>query len=509
LAESGLFQSTTGELLGRLAEVRHEYINSFGEKKLAAKRHFKEIQDEIFDEQIKHNRENPDKRAIELSKWDPFSQEKVDWFDQEWMFGVAGFDIVIGNPPYISHDKIANRSALRTHFESYEPFADIYCYFIENGIRQLKDKGVICFITSNSYLRAEYGAPLRQYLMRKSKLSQIVNIHQSQVFESAIVNVAVLIAEKSGGDKNDKTCLIVDAELSNLREFHNFVRANSFLSQQSDLVSKTWTLAKPELVELRRKLEKGNPSLESLGTKIRLGIATGCNDAFIIDAVQRSEFINKQKANQSIIKPVLRGRDIFRFFYNEPEQFILLTKNGIDVKREYPDIYDYLSTFGTTFMNRGAKGQHWTNLRACAFFDDFKRTKIIWIEMAGRFALCEDEVYLLNSAYFLLPPRDFDPKYLLAVLNSKTIKFYLTQIAETSGMGASRWINNYVKEFPIPRTGAKLQSEIVQLVTQIIDQKNRDLDSDTSSLERRLDHLVYRAYDLSETEIELIDNSTV
>ena len=172
----------------------------------------------------------------------------------------------------------------------------------------------------------------------------------------------------------------------------------------------------------------------------------------IIDEEKREMFRRKNPKNLEIIKPILRGRDIFRYGYTFAGLYILLAKNGINIYRDYPDIYEHLVSFGDAFKKRGAKGRHWANLRACAFLDDFKREKLIWIELTdmGRFALCVDEIYLLNSAYFMLPPKGFSSKYLLGILNSSLIRFYLVHIAETSGMGTTRWINNYVKEFPIP-----------------------------------------------------------
>nr|WP_289781679.1 TaqI-like C-terminal specificity domain-containing protein [Dysgonomonas mossii] len=134
-----------------------------------------------------------------------------------------------------------------------------------------------------------------------------------------------------------------------------------------------------------------------------------------------------------------------------PSLKILLTKNGVDVSK-YPSVYKHLDSFGDSFKQRGAKGQHWTNLRACAFFDDFKLEKIVWIELSdmGRFAICREEVYLLNSAYFLIPPKGYSSEVITAILNSLVIHFVLHSIAESSGTGTARWINNNVKEFPIP-----------------------------------------------------------
>ena len=189
----------------------------------------------------------------------------------------------------------------------------------------------------------------------------------------------------------------------------------------------------------------------------------------IIDENKRLELIDADPKSKEVIKPILRGRDINRYFYENPNLYILLTKNGIDVTKQYPAIFQHLDSFGDGFKTRGAKGQHWTNLRACSFFDDFALEKIIWIELTdlGRFSLCTEEIYLLNSAYFLIPPHEFKAKYLLALLNSKLIKFYLQQIANTSGVGTTRWINIYVKDFPIPEISIANQEVFIDAVNNI------------------------------------------
>ena len=133
----------------------------------------------------------------------------------------------------------------------------------------------------------------------------------------------------------------------------------------------------------------------------------------------------------------------------------------------------------------------------------------MWIELTdlGRFALCDEEVYLLNSAYFLLPPPDVESKFLLGILNSSTIRFYLGLIAETSGMGTSRWINNYVKEFPIPMVPYDQQTQVIKLVDQIFDTKRTDSDTDLSELENEIDQVVYSLYNLTPEEIGIVEGA--
>ena len=476
-------------------------------QKLACKRADKKLRRALATE-LKHIG-MPADDAEKIAHWDPYDQNaSTDWFDPEWMFGVRdGFDVVIGNPPYVSHDKIPKqfKTKIKNHYQSYQSFADVYCYFIEKAIELQNQQGILSFITSNSYLRAEYGAPIRRLLQSKNMLLRVLNIEDSQVFESVIVNVAIIVSRKPT-NLTDDFCIVVNSSFSG-NSFEDFVKNNGFNYPQAYFNSRSWTLVGPRFVELQRKLESSGKTLEQLRAKIRLGIATGSNEAFLIDEDKKREFCERNPVNAEIIKPILRGRDIFRYSYTSAGQYILLAKNGVNVQKDYPDIYEHLDSFGDKFRNRGAQGQHWTNLRACSFYDDFKKEKIVWIELtdSGRFALCNEEVYLLNSAYFLLPPSGIESKFLLGVLNSSTIRFYLGLIAETSGMGTSRWINNYVKEFPIPEAAYDQQSLIIELVDQILDAKRTNPDTAVSELENTVDQLVYLLYDLTPEEIAIVE----
>ena len=480
------------------------------QQKWACKRKDEELRSELATELKSMG--TPADDAEKIAYWDPYDQSSTaDWFDPELMFGITeGFDVVIGNPPYISHDKIPKqlKTKIKNHYQSYQPFADVYCYFIEKALELQNKKGLLSFITSNSYLRAEYGAPIRSLLLNKNMLLRMLNIENSQVFESAIVNVAIIISRKPT-DSTDDFCIVVNSPFSG-NSFADFVRINGFNYSQADFNSKSWNLAEPKLVKLQGKLESSGKTLEEFRTKIRLGIATGSNETFLIDEDQKREFCEKNPVNAEIIKPVLRGRDISRYSYTLPGQYILLSKNGVNLERDYPDIHEHLDSFGDKFKNRGAQGQHWTNLRACSFYDDFKKEKIVWIELSnlGRFALCNEEIYLLNSAYFLLPPSGIDSEFLLGILNSSTIRFYLSLVAETSGMGTSRWINNYVKDFPIPVVVHEQQTGIIEIVNQILAAKASDSDADTADLEKEIDQMVYALYDLTPEEIAIVEGVT-
>lgn len=379
----------------------------------------------------------------------------------------GGFDIVIGNPPYVSHDRVDNKEYLKYNFKTYQAFADLFCYFYEFGIRINKPNGILSFITSNSFLRADYGKPLREYFLDNTSIEQIINIEDAQIFSDAIVNSVIVTLVKQKDIL--KRALIVDNKFNIQNDFGTFIETNKFAYAQTDFDSLSWNLIRPEILKLRNKIKGDNPTLEELGTKIRLGLATGSNDAFIITEEQKNQLIKEDLKSKELIMPMLRGKDIEKYYFNLPNLYLLLTKNGIDIPNEYPAIYNHLDSFGENFKKRGAKGKHWTNLRACSFFNDFQKEKIIWIELTdkGRFSLCEEEIYLLNSAYFLLPPENLNSGYLLSLLNSRVIKFFLKQIANTSGVGTTRWINIYVKEFPICIAGTDTQSTLDELAKKM------------------------------------------
>ncbi len=429
----------------------------------------------------------------------------------------GGFDIVIANPPYISHDKIEIKESLRKFFKCYEPFADIYCYFIELGMKLQNPKGLLCYITSNSYLKARYGMPLRNTLREKGLLLQLINIEDFQVFEAAIVNTAVVLVLNKMVSITPR-CLVVSATHDYGDGFQQFVERNALYYAQTDFQVEPWSLTSPEKLKLKNKIEKAGKSLERYGTKIRLGLATGANEAFIIDNVTKNVLVKKDPKSRDLIKPILRGKDIFRYRYCFSDNYILLTKDGINVKKDYPAIYQYLDSFGDSFKNRGAQGNHWTNLRHCSFYDDFKKEKIVWMELSdhGRFVLCDSEIYLLNTAYFLIPPRQFLWKYLLGILNSQVIKFYLGMIAETSGMGVTRWINEHVKKFPIPEAEKSKQAAIAELVDRIlIIVKDEDYLSKPAKqarvkeLEHQIDQMVYELYELTPEETAVVEDSNL
>jgi len=287
--EKDLFNAA---LFSKLEELKPLYFN---ETSASKKQEYRKQIDELIS-QITNGRKDFD---FEVYFSEVFHEKK-------------GFDVVIANPPYLSHDKIIEKKFLAKKFRAYEPFADLYCYFLEIALNLQNETGLLCYITSNSYLRAEYGKPLRNLLLEKDFILSVINIEDFQVFDAAIVNTAVLIAQRHCG-RECPACLVVNTGYDGGISFDEFIEKNKFFYSQSNFRGRAWYLLLLQQLSLKNKIELAGKTLEMYGTKIRLGIATGANEAFIIDEAQKSKLIKKDSRNTRIIKPVLRGRDIFRY----------------------------------------------------------------------------------------------------------------------------------------------------------------------------------------------------
>lgn len=495
LVEEDLFSDPS--LQERLNELRSKYFRatSPSAKSKIQKSYFDTIQPDLVDDQ--------DERGAQLKSFNPFDAEVVaDFFDSEYMFGIKAFDIVIGNPPYISHDSISLEKRILKKYQVFEPFADLYCYFYELGMEVLNEKtGVLTYITSNSFIKAEYGKPLRAFITKRGALAKLINVEETQLFDAAQVNTSIMFVSSTQPETVDIVSAVYD---SKSLDFEDWAKSETHQIPSSRFTGSPWILADQETSDLLAKMQQQNRTLSSLGAFTRLGIATGKNEAFVIDASKRQEFLDEDAANESLIKPVLGGEDIDAYFYNSTK-YLILTPNGVNVPRDYPSLMKHFESFDDKFRTRGAQGQHWTNLRAIAFLSEFKEEKIIWIELAnrGRFAYSNEEIYLLNSAIFMKPPSGYSAKALTALLNSTPIYTYMRNVSQTIGSG-NRWIKATVEAFPIPAVTIENKptwSKLEDLVEQIMGFTPETIPQE---LITAIDAETCKLYELSPEQEELI-----
>ena len=382
-----------------------------------------------------------------------------------------GFDIVIGNPPYIQLQDEGGKLAKlyrQAKFNTFSSMGDIYQLFYEKGIVLLKKKGHLCYITSNKWMRAGYGETSRKYFAEQSQPKILIDLAGEKVFENATVDVNILLLQKTAYTQS--TCALrggLDC-LENRSD-------SSKLSGQSIEFPKngnSWVILSDIEQRIKQKIEAVGRPLKEWDIKIYRGILTGCNDAFIINKEKRDELIKKCPKSAEIIRPILRGKDIKKYGYNFAELYLLFIPWHFPIHRDtnitgaskeaelafqqkYPAIYNHLLQYKEQLSNRNRAETgiryEWYALQRFGsnYMDDFNKQKIIWTDIACKpsFVFSDKEIYFLNTAYMLSGHHLY---YLLHILNSKLITFYFTHTATGLGNKGLRLFKIFVEKIPIP-----------------------------------------------------------
>jgi hypothetical protein len=438
-----------------------------------------------------------------------FKEKSVDFFETMYFFPKVkdGFDIVIGNPPYVSIQRIDDSSILKSaNYETFEKTGDLYSLFYEQGINLLRENGILCYITSNKWINANYGKSTRRYFATKTNPLILIDFAKVKIFESATVFVNILITEKARNKNQLWACAIQGDHLpeSDLNEYFN---ANKF--ELKNLNEGIWKVSNASADNINTIIESKGLKLEYWkDIKLNAGIKSGLNNAFHIQEDDRTTMIKKNPKNEEIIKPLLRGKDIKRWSYTFANWYILNTHNGlkgvlppVNVIKDFPDIHRHLEGFLPAVQDRQDQGLHWTNLRDCAFLLEFELPKIVWIEISDRanYAYDETGMFLTNSAYFMTGKH---LKYILAVLNSKVADYYFFQITATIAGGRKRYTGQYVEKVPVPQISDEEEEPFNKIVDYILilkeNEQNQEARLAYTYFESVLEAMVYELY-FSET----------
>jgi hypothetical protein len=273
-----------------------------------------------------------------------------------------------------------------------------------------------------------------------------------------------------------------------------------------------WYIGDDEAGKLKLKIEKDSKLLKDFKISINFGIKTGYNEAFVIEENTKDELIKADPKNAQIIKPILRGRDVQKYAYTFENVYLINTHNGlksknimrIDAAKDYPVIYNHLKNYLPKVEKRYDQGDHWTNLRNCAYLDEFEKQKIVWGEISDKpkFAF-DDSNYYAEATTFLMTGEKL--KYILAVLNSKVSEWYFHTIGTTTGMGTNRWKKYKIESLPIKEPTREQEQQIENLVDRILILKKQDQKANTKGIENEIDKLVYQLYGLTGEEIEIVE----
>lgn len=371
--------------------------------------------------------------------WDlEFPEVFVDLHRSDWAAN-PGFDVVVGNPPYVRQEQLSpNKRWFRQAFAVYHGVADLYAYFYEQGVRLLRHGGFLGMITSNKFLRAGYGQPLRAFLAGKAELQELVDFGHAPIFQGADTFPCIALLQKPDPGRQEGADVRVcpfHREVLGTVELARYVAENAYGVPLARLGGEPWNLERPEVGVLVDKIRQAGVALrEFAGTAPYRGIVTGLNEAFLIDKAARDRLIAADPRSAEVIHPYLRGQDIKRWVPEWAEVWMVFTRRGIDINA-YPAIKSYLAQFREQLEPRPAnwKGSRWPGRKpgtykwyeiqdSIDYWELFSTPKILYqeIQFHSRFSLDEDG-YLTNNKVFLIPTTDL---WLLAVLNSPLIWWY-------------------------------------------------------------------------------------
>ena len=420
-----------------------------------------------------------------------------------------GFDIVIGNPPYISLQNeggSVGKPYEKADFSSFDRRGDIYCLFYEKGMQLLSPGGTLCFITSNKWMRAAYGEKLRGFLAKHTNPCLLIDFSGNKIFENATVDVNILLLEKAANaGQTEAVTLGKDFRLSaeNLSLYvHQHATRTAFSSSES------WVILSPIEESIRRKIEAVGTPLKEWDIQINYGIKTGYNDAFIISTAKRDEILancqteEERQRTEALIRPILRGKDIKRYSYDWAGLWLINTHNGvkgelppIDITL-YPAIKAHLDSHWDRIARRSDQGITPYNLRDCAYIKDFEKPKIMYPNMTKYLPFAYDNrCFLTNQKCFIITGKHI--AYLTAFLNSSIFK-YCFRNAFPELQGGTRELSKvFFDKISVLQVDDETNERFIALVEDI-------QAAYTPQKAKAIDALLFEVYGLSEEDKKVI-----
>ncbi|HEC1766564.1 TPA: class I SAM-dependent DNA methyltransferase [Campylobacter lari] len=439
--------------------------------------------------------------------------------------GFQGFDLIIGNPPYIRQEDIKElKPNLAKNYKVYKGTSDIYTYFYELGFNVLKQNGVLSFITSNKYTRAGYGEALREFLLKNTTLLEYIDLNGIKVFDSATVDTSILSFEKAKTKDSSFKYLAPSTELLKENDFNIESILNFNKIAQNSLSKESFTFNDEGTNALKAKIEKhGTPLKDWHGLNIYRGILTGLNEAFIITTEKRDEILAKCKdeaekeRTAKLIRKMLRGRDIKRYSYEWAGLWVIGTFPSLKIDIEqYPSLKSYLSKFLPRIKQSGEKGcrkktsNKWFETQdSIAYYQEFEKEKIVYpcIMAKEPYFSYETNNSMATAPANIITSEPKILKYLLSFLNSNFIYLILRKFYMGGGIEGELKTNN-LEKLPIPKINSKnekLANELISLVDEILNAKEHDKNANTKTQEDKINSIVYKLYNLTEEEIKIIE----
>lgn len=455
------------------------------------------------------------------------------------VFKDGGFDIVVGNPPYIRIQTLDKKevSYFNQIYKTPEKNYDIYVLFIEKGYDLLKEKGMLGYILPNKFFNADYGKGIRNFLIEKKAIRKILDFKDYQVFENATTYTCLLFLSKK---ENRDVVYCTPQDNKKLETGILDEESLSCSNQEQPKSDLTWSLSDKTTSEIFNKLNKIEIKLGDVCSKLFVGLQTSADPIYIVKIIKEEKSFyeilcrktNKiYKIEKEIVKPILMGKDILRWSINwrnlglifpykiECGKAYLIEEKSF--KDKYPNAWKYfLDNKKILDLRESGRWKNRHNWHAFVYeknLTSFSQPKILTqvLSNSNKFTLDNDgEYYFVGGGnaggYGIILIDEYKDKYevILGLLNSSVLEFYLKNISTVFRGGYYSYAKRFIERFPIKLPSEVQAKRVKELVERIIRfYKEGKSEQDIRNVDYEIDQEVYKLYSLTKEEIKIIEEN--
>ena len=471
--QQGIFDNQ--EHIEELTNLRVDYLQSSGKKKEKIREKFLKVQVKLFATEA-NLFGNQESRAFKLSSWNPFKNEASSWFDTKWMFGIDGFDIVIGNPPYIDSETMVNtgRADLREYLVDNYRFTrgnwDIYIPFFEKGFNSLNDFGVLCYITPDKWMSKKFGTEFREGMFYN--LNSIVQAGRN-IFETANVDALITVFTKDSKKINSYR----------INNKQNFVHINEFVNStlEKDF---SYDLLFSSNINWLLDLEKNNRKITDF-----IICESACATS---DAYKLKEFVDNLESSFD--------NDLYYKVINTGTIDKYVTKWGNKEMR-------YL---GDKYLNPVVRKDIFKLNFKNSYYEKSKTPKII-IKGLTLLDACLDKegVIAPGKTTLVLCDKNIDNlKAISCIINSKISIFCIKEkFGSSSYNGGVTFNKGMINSLLIPNNFEEIYENLIIFFDLITEHKLNNDDELYAKAQFRLDVLIYKSFNIPFENVSIIDSN--